>query len=225
MEIWYDSADTTQIAPIAEQGWITGVTTNPRILSAQAVDAAKQIAQLLDIQTGYVAVQVTASDDKGIIAQAKRLHALSDRIVVKVPVTAMGLKSIPELTKSNIPTLATAVFNAEQFLLVAKMGVQYVAPYMTQMQQHGIDVFSEIEAMQEMIDHYGFATKVMAASIQSIQDLKMVARLGVAAATLFPPRFTEWLATHTLTGEFTKAFDECWAPFAKQYAGSLFAPH
>src|SRR5579872_2767421 len=222
MEIWFDSADATLIAPLAQQGWITGVTTNPRILSAQAMDASRQIAQLLEVQQGSLAVQVTAADDKGMVAQARRLHALSDRIVVKVPMTQMGIKAIPELTKSKIPTLATAVFNAEQFLLAATMGVQYVAPYMTQMANHGIDVFAEIEAMQEMIHYYGFKTKVMAASISSVQDVKKAAQLGVAAATLFPPRFNEWLATHTLTGEFTKAFDECWVPFAKQYAGELF---
>jgi transaldolase len=222
MEIWYDGADAAEISSVASHGWLTGITTNPRILSATPMDAQRQIAQLLDCQSGPVAVQVTATDESGMLLQADRLHALSSRIVIKVPVTSTGFKVISQLVKLKIPTLATAVVNAEQFLLSATMGVQYVAPYLSQMERHGIDPFSEIEKMQTMIKHYSFSTKVMAASLQSMKDIINSARLGVGAATLPPARICEWMKTHALTDKFIDAFDECWAPFALQYAGHLF---
>jgi len=221
MEIWYDGADTAGIARLAQQGWIKGVTTNPRILSTKPIDPQKQIAELLDCQLGPLAVQVTALDQEGIIKQAKRLHELSSRIVVKVPVTTEGLQAIPTLLQLRIPTLATAVFSAEQFLLVATMGVHYIAPYVSHMQRHGMDAMAEIAAMQTLIQHYGFKTKVMVASLPSMQEVMASAKLGVHAATLHPARIYEWFKTHPLTDKFTQAFAECWEPFAKDYDSEL----
>lgn len=223
MEIWCDSAQAEVIVPLTKQGWLTGITTNPKILSTQALPAQQQITRLLEIQAGMVAVQVTATNEKDMLAQAQRLHAFNPRLMIKIPVTAIGLKVISQLTMQDIPVLATAVFGAEQFLLAAKMGVHYVAPYLHHMRQQGIDVFEELMLMQQMIHHYGFTTKVMAASIQDHQEIKNLAKLGIAAATLTPACLLEWLQTHPFTLEGTKALNEAWQPFAKEYAGALFA--
>lgn len=222
MEIWCDSADAKGISHLTQQGWIHGVTTNPKILSTQAMLASSQIAQLLAVQTGPLAVQVSATCDKGMLAQAQKLHALSARIVVKIPMTPMGIKVLPQLKEHGIPTLATAVFGAEQFLLAAKMGVDYVAPYLSHMSQQGINTDDELTMMQQMIHHYRFSTKVMAASIQDVTEVKKIASLGVAAITL-TPQCLEALMQHPLTEKGTHALLEAWHPFAREYAGTLFA--
>lgn len=224
MEIWFDGANPAQITDLANQGWITGVTTNPKILSSRPIDVTSQIQALLACQTGPLAVQITARDEQGMITQAQRLQALNKRIIVKVPVTTVGLKVIPALVNANIPTLATAVFNTEQFLLAAKMGVQYVAPYLSQMNRHGIDAFSEITLMQSIKNQYHFKTKLMIASIQDIRDVTKAASIGINAATLSPACLNLWLSGHELTQKFTEMFEEHFSPFARQYAGDLFVP-
>ncbi len=221
MEIWCDSAELNEISAIIEGGWIKGITTNPKILSSQAIPASKQIASLLDAQTGRVAVQVTATTEQEMFSQAKRLYALSERILVKIPMTPSGINVLAKLKTVAIPTLATAVFSADQFCLAANLGVEYVAPYCHQMNQQGIDPIAEIALMQEMIKHYGYKAKVMAASIQEFNMIKTLAGLGVASITLTPPSLIKW-SENTFTIASTKNLNEAWAPFAKQYAGMLF---
>jgi transaldolase len=221
MEIWCDSANAKEMMRFIQQGWVTGITTNPKILSAQKISASEQIATLLECQKGPVAVQVSASSTSGMMTQAKKLHAFSSRIIVKIPMIPMGIEAIPPLQALQIPILATAVFAAEQFLLAAKMGVTYVAPYLYHMEQQGIDAKAELIMMQEMIRHYGFTTKVMAASIQDVNVIKEVAALGVGAMTLTPTTLTAWFE-NPKTIEGTTMLNEAWRDFAPQYAGQLF---
>ncbi len=221
MEIWCDSADLNEMSAIIEGGWIQGITTNPKILSSQPLPASGQIASLLDAQSGRVAVQVTATTEHEMLTQAKRLYALSERVLVKIPMTPMGINALAKLKILSIPTLATAVFGADQFCLAAKLGAEYVAPYCHQMSQQDIDPIAEITFMQEMIKHYGFKTKVMAASIQDPCMIKKLASLGVASITLTPACLIKW-CENAFTIASTKSLNEAWAPFAKQYAGMLF---
>ncbi len=222
MEIWCDSADAHVAMSFAREGWLAGITTNPKILSAQKVMAEEQIAALLDAQQGLVAVQVSASSTEAMLAQAKKLRGLSTRILVKIPMTPMGIKAIPQLREHGIPTLATAVFGAEQFLLAAQMKVDYVAPYLYQMEQQGIPSMEELAMMQEIKQRYRFTTKIMAASIQDIQIIKKIAKLGIDALTLTPACLNRWMENdYSITS--TKTLNEAWEPFAKDYAGELFS--
>lgn len=222
MEIWCDSADAQIVASFAKQGWLMGVTTNPKILSSQKILASKQIRSLLDTQQGLVAVQVSAISTEGMLAQAKKLRALNTRIIVKIPMTSMGIKALPLLREQGISTLATAVFSAEQFLLAAKMKVDYIAPYLNQMEQQGIKAIQELATMQEIKKNYGFSTKIMAASIQDIQVIKRIARLGIDAVTLTPACLSSWMENnHSITS--TNNLNQAWLSFAKEHAGELFA--
>lgn len=222
MEIWCDSADAQVVADFARGGWLTGVTTNPKILSAQKILASRQIAALLDAQKGALAVQVSATSTEGMLVQAKNLHALSARIIVKIPMTPRGIIAIPELRAHGISTLATAVFGAEQFLLAAKMKVDYVAPYLHQMEQQGISSLEELAVMQEIKKHFGFTTKIMAASIQNIEMIKKIASLGIDAMTLTPSCLMQWMENNYSIVS-TKRLNEAWGNFARQYGGDLFS--
>lgn len=221
MEIWCDGACSAAHA-ILKQGWITGVTTNPKILSLQEMGAQKQLELLLDAQQGPVAAQVSAQTSEGMLAQAKKLHALSDRIVVKVPFVPQGIEIIPSLVSFGIPTLATAVFNATQFLLAATLKVDYVAPYLSHMTQAGYDAIEEVRLMQAMNVHYGFKTKVMAASIQDISLIKILASMGVASMTLTPKNLRAW-CENADSIKSTQRLKETWQNYATHHAGSLFA--
>lgn len=221
MEIWCDGACSQSMA-LLKQGWLTGVTTNPKILSLQNVSAKSQLAQLLKVQSGPVAAQVTAQTSEAMLAQAKKLHAMSERIVVKIPFIPEGIAIIPELVKQKIPCLATAVFSADQFLLASLMKVDYVAPYLNQMTLVGIDAIEEVKLMQAMIAHYGFKTKVMAASIQENHLIKILANLGVASMTLTPARILSWLENKDSLNS-TQRLNEAWSQGGPILAGDLFA--
>lgn len=125
-------------------------------------------------------------------------------------------------TKAQLPTLATAVFSAEQFLIAAKMDVDYVAPYLSHMTRLGLDSVAILAQMQDMIQQYGFKTKVMAASLLSLQEINVIAELGVAAITLPEKCLTEWIDTQALTGNAIKMFDKPWADYIQKFPDPLF---
>ncbi|MCS5711279.1 transaldolase family protein [Candidatus Berkiella aquae] len=108
-------------------------------------------------------------------------------------------------------------------MLVAKIGVQYVAPYLSQMNLHDIDAHTEISLLRSMKEQYGFQTKLMIASIQSISDVTHAANIGVSAATLSPSCLKEWLSGHELTQKITDIFAEHFSSFAQNHGCDLFA--
>ncbi|MBI2792614.1 MAG: hypothetical protein HYX61_11710 [Gammaproteobacteria bacterium] len=222
MEIWCDSAQVDAVACFAQHGWLHGVTTNPKILSSNLSPAALQIAKLLEVQAGPVAVQVSATTEEGMLMQAKKLHGYSQRLLIKIPMTSVGIKVLAQLKSMGIPTLATGVFSAEQFLLAAKLGADYVAPYLHQMNKQGIDAIEELSLMQDGIRHYHLSTKVMAASIQDLCIIKNLISLGVNSVTLTPACLNAWIE-NTYTNDATKTLNEAWEQFPKQFHSDLFS--
>jgi|GEM_PF-5524605 len=61
MELWLDTIDLNTIKDANEIGILTGVTTNPITLSHADMLPEAKLAQLLNIQNGYVAAQVVAN--------------------------------------------------------------------------------------------------------------------------------------------------------------------
>lgn len=220
MEIWCDSAKVEIIKPLAEGGWLKGLTTNPKILSEQKKEVFEQIATLLEVQQGPLAVQVSATSTEEILRQAKKLRAKSTRIIVKIPMIPTGIKALPLLQALGIPTLATAVFGAEQFLLAAKMGANYVAPYLQHMENKGIAVIEELIMMREIKQHFGFTTKILAASVQNKQMIKKLASMGIDAITLKPNILMDWIE-EPYSIDITENLNEAWHPFAKEYANDF----
>lgn len=60
MELWLDTTDCEIIKSTSRLGILTGVTTNPSILGKTGKNPDEVLVELLDIQSGYVAAQVTA---------------------------------------------------------------------------------------------------------------------------------------------------------------------
>lgn len=185
MEVWIDSLEKGSIALAARQGLLAGVTTNPSILANSPYPIHAIIEELLSLQSGPVAVQVTATQATEMVAQAKQLSALNSRIFIKVPVTSAGLQAIHTLQECDVPTMATAVFNSKQFLLAALAGARYIAPYVGVMMEEAGE--NPVNALQEMIiirRNYGFKTKLLAAALKDSRQFMLCAELGIDAVTL-----------------------------------------
>lgn len=210
MEIWLDTCDSQAIAKANTYGIIYGVTTNPSLLGKVDQDPEKVINALLDVQDGPVAVQVTATNAEEIIQRALALHSFSGRILVKVPVTGQGLIAIRQLSEQNVPIMATAVFHTHQALLAAKAGAVYVAPYIGRMIVSGIDAFNTLMEIIRIYKVYNFSTKVIAAALQTIEQITACAEIGVPAVTIKVPLFAKLLADDPLTEDSLQAFASDW---------------
>lgn len=219
MEVWLDTCDSKSIDAAMRFGIIYGITSNPTILAEAGKDPEKVIQQVLDIQEGPLAVQVTADQAEEMIQQAEALHAFSKRIIVKVPVTKQGLIAMSVLSKKGIQILATAVFEPRQALFAAIAGVQYVAPYVGRMFDAGIDAYTSLQTMVKMFQQHKVPTKIMAAALKNTDQIVACAEMGIEAVTLKNTLFQQFVADEPLSMDCLRVFERDWG--SRELPGSL----
>jgi transaldolase len=200
MEIWLDSTSEELAKKAKQLGIVHGVTTNPALIRRSGKPIESILESLLALQLGPVTAQVTADEADGMIEQALRWSQLSERILIKIPVVQAGIEAMGQLTQEGVPTMATVVFHPHQALLAAVAGASYVAPYVTRMHKMGIDSQRALATMKNIFIQYQFKTKLLAASISSLEQITQCAEMGIDAITLKDALFEAFMADnpHTL---------------------------
>lgn len=210
MEIWLDTADLQLIGQAKEMGILDGVTLNPSTAAKSGYGLEELLEKILQLQKGPVTAQVVAEDAAAMIRQGKALAGLSNRIIVKVPVTGEGLKAIHALKEGKIPVMATAVFDPNQTLLAARAGADYIAPYVSAICEEGPEGIEELRAMLRLLDRYRFKSKLIAASLRSGEQVRQCAEMGAHAATLNPDVFKSFIEDHPDTVKTQRRFSKDW---------------
>lgn len=210
MEIWLDTADFGLIETATQMGILHGVTTNPSIIAKSKMAIEEVLEKILALQNGPVTAQVTATDSSKIVEQGVFLNKFSDRIFVKVPVTAEGLKAIHALNNKKIPTMATAVFDPNQVLLAARAGAQYIAPYFSSICESDLSGINEFNSMLKLLKYYQFPAKLIAASLHTAEQVRECFELGADAVTLNPEVFSAFIENHEETLNRVQKFAKDW---------------
>lgn len=210
MELWLDTIDFALIKSAAEKLSVAGVTTNPSILSQSGHTPDETLEKLLAIQDGQVAAQVTAQDEAKMLIQAKNLAKLSDRMVIKIPVTAAGLQAIKKLVAEGIKTLATAIFEPAQIYLAALAGAHYAAPYIGRIQLKQLNTQTIVEEMLDIVENMNSSMKIMGAAIHGKQQVMDCLRLRMPAITLSAEAYNELMAEHRQTTAAIDQFEQDW---------------
>ena len=201
MEIWLDTANLESISEAESLGVLAGVTTNPTIVAKSSMPIEKLLEKILLRQKGPVTAQVTADQSTQMVTQAKDLFRLSNRIIIKVPVTREGLKAIYLLSQEKIPVMATAIFDTNQVLLSARAGASYIAPYYSRICEAEIDGILAMKEMLKMLHRYQFPAKLIAASLKTPEQVKECAEMGCHAVTLNEKVFAKLIENHPSTME------------------------
>ena len=209
MQFFVDSADCAELGALQSSGLVDGVTTNPSLVAKTGRGLFEVVREICAIVPGPVSAEVVATDTDGMLAQGAQLAGLAKNVVVKVPLTWEGLRAVPALTAKRIPTNVTLCFTPAQALLAAKAGATYVSPFIGRLDDIGESGVALIAAIRKLYDHYGFATKILAASIRHAAHVEEAARLGADCATM-PPKIMRVLAEHELTAKGLEAFLRDW---------------
>ncbi len=208
MQIWLDTVNLTDVTDAAKTGVISGVTTNPSILS-KTKNVRETLNQLLESQKGPVAVQVTAEDAEGMVEEGKQIFAFSDRMIVKVPVSHNGLIAIRQLREKGIPLLGTGIFHPSQALLAANHGVSYISPYFCPIGE--MDGAKEtIKSITTILQTGQYKTKTLVASLKNLDDLVYCALNGVDAVTIKGDLYYDLVRDHQLWEKFSQIFSDDW---------------
>lgn len=210
MKIFLDTADIESIQKWIPTGLIDGITTNPTNLSKTHSDPKAIILEICKLlPQGHISVEVTESDPEKLYAQAKAIAKLANNIWVKIPCHARFYPVIKKLVEEEVKLNITLVFTVLQSLMMCKLGVYYISPFIGRWEELDVDGMHYIPEIRHMIDHYGFETKLLAASIRTVQHLHDALMAGVDAATIAPDIFEKTI-THHLTDQGIEKFTNDW---------------
>jgi transaldolase len=198
MKFFIDSGNIEEIKEAAEFGWVDGVTTNPSLVAKAGVDFKTLIKEVTSIISGPVSAEVLGTVAKEMIAEGKKLAEIADNVVVKVPLTAEGLKATKAFSEMGIQTNVTLCFQPVQALLAAKAGATMVSPFIGRLDDVGTPGISMINEIRQIYDNYGYETEILAASVRHPMHVLDAALVGADICTL-PFKTMQQLVKHPLT--------------------------
>lgn len=210
MKIFLDTANIELIKRWAQTGLLDGVTTNPTHLSKEGGNPTEVVLTICDLlPDGSISIEVTETDPDAVYLQARKIAALSDNVAVKVPCHAQYYSVIKKLVEEDISLNITLVFSLTQGLMMAKLGVDYVSPFVGRLDDQGSDGVELVRQLRHMFDWYGFETQILAASIRDTAHFERVIMAGADIATVPVAVFEQSLA-HPLTDAGMEKFLADW---------------
>ena len=209
MKFFIDTAEIDEIRALAPSGLVDGVTTNPSLIAKSGRDFKEVVAEICEVVDGPVSAEVTAMDSAAMIKEGQTLAKIADNVCIKLPLTFDGLVACRALVDDGHETNVTLCFSANQALLAAKAGATYISPFIGRLDDMGIDGMELIEEIRTIYDNYMFDTQILAASIRTVNHVKLSALAGADVATI-PPATLKTLTKHPLTDKGLEAFMKDW---------------
>lgn len=209
MKIFLDTANLQSIRMYNDMGLLDGITTNPSLLAKEGGDPQKAMEEITKIIKGDVSLEVVATDYSGMMDEGHKLKKYGQNVVIKVPMTADGLKACKSFSQEGIPVNVTLVFSPNQALLAAKAGAKYVSPFIGRLDDIGQDGMSLIAEIKEIFSNYDFKTQILVASVRHPMHVVDAAKIGADVVTL-PPDVLGKMLKHPLTDIGLKNFLADW---------------
>ena len=210
MRLFLDTANIDHIRHGVKLGVISGVTTNPSIISREGkVDYQKLVKEICSIVPGPVSTEVLSQDASGMVAEAREIAKWAENIVVKIPASLEGVEATSVLAKENIKVNFTLCFSLNQALLGAAAGATFISPFVGRLDDIGEDGMKVVADIVEYLDYYQLPAQVIAASIRHTQHCLVAAKVGAHIATI-PYQVLLQMIKHPLTDIGIERFIDDW---------------
>lgn len=216
MKFYIDTANVAEIREAYDMGIIVGVTTNPSLIAKEGRDYQETLKEIASFMDGPISGEVRADSDTAekMIAEGREIAALSKNMVVKIPMTAEGLKAVKVLSKEGIKTNVTLIFSANQALLAARAGASYVSPFLGRLDDISSDGLILIQDIMDVFSQYPeLETEVICASVRHPIHVLECAKTGADIATV-PFKVLLQMISHPLTEQGIEKFK---ADYAKAF--------
>jgi transaldolase len=211
MELYLDSSNPAEIQEASAWGLLSGVTTNPSLISAAGPDMQKTLRGVVDASPGPVLAQAIGwSDPAPLIAQARWLHDFSDKIIVKLPMSPAGIKALLELKKQapGLRIAVTLVSSIAQAYLCGKAGADIAAVFNGPLDQVTDSMLEMVAPIKKIYANYGFKTKVLSCG-RYPRLFAEVAEAGTDICTM-KFEFMRLLYEHPFTDKRMQGFMSDW---------------
>jgi len=185
VRIFLDTANIDQIRQGAKLGVISGVTTNPSLVSKEGMaDYRAVVQEICSIIPGPISAEVLVTEAQAMIEQAHHIASWAPNVVIKIPATTEGLEATSALAKDKIKVNFTLCFSLNQALLGALAGATYVSLFVGRLDDAGHDGMEMVADIVDVFKYYELPTQVIAASIRHPQHCVAAARAGAHIATV-----------------------------------------
>ena len=203
MKFFIDTANVDEIREAGAMGIICGVTTNPSLIAKEGRNFNEVIKEITEIVDGPISGEVKATTEKAedMVAEGREIAAIHPNMVIKIPMTAEGLKAVKILSAEGIKTNVTLVFTANQALLAARAGASYVSPFLGRLDDISTDGTELIRDIVQIFDNYPeITTEIICASTRHPLHITDCAKAGADIATV-PYKVLMQMVRHPLTDE------------------------
>ncbi|NOW83864.1 transaldolase [Clostridium beijerinckii] len=210
MRFFLDTANVEHIKEANEMGVICGVTTNPSLIAKEGRDFNEVIKEITEIVDGPISGEVVSEDTEGMIKEGREIAAIHKNMIVKIPMTAEGLKATKVLASEGIKTNVTLIFSATQALLAANAGATYVSPFLGRVDDISMIGMDLVRDIAEIFAVHGIETEIIAASVRNPIHVIEAAKAGADISTV-PYSLVMQMLKHPLTDQGLERFKADWA--------------
>lgn len=207
-----DTADLDAIKKCSEYFPVSGVTTNPTIISREKTDFRTLLYSIREIigDDKMLHVQATATEADEIVKEAEMVkNVVRGNFYIKIPITREGLRATAICKDKGIGVTMTAIFTQQQALIAAKAGADFVAPYINRLDNIVSDGVRVVEEISDIFNNYNIKTQILAASFKTVEQVHKVSMSGAHAITINPDLF-DMLIYHPLTYYAIDDFSKDW---------------
>ena len=207
MKFFIDTANVEDIRKANDMGVICGVTTNPSLIAKEGRDFNQVIAEIASIVDGPISgeVKATTVDAEGMISEGREIAKIHPNMVVKIPMTAEGLKATKVLASEGIKVNVTLIFSANQALLAARAGAAYVSPFLGRLDDISSPGIDLIRTIADIFEIHNIESEIISASVRNPIHVTDCALAGADIATV-PYSVIEQMTKHPLTDQGIEKF-------------------
>jgi len=215
MKIFLDTGNVEAVRKAYATGLIDGVTTNPSHIAKTGKKFKDVVKEICSIVPGPISAEALAETSDSLIEEAQEISAVAPNVVVKIPMTAEGMKAVPILEKQkNIKTNVTMIFSSTQAFLAMKAGASFVSIVLSRLDAVANESYILVEDAVTIKNNYGFDSEIIAGSMKTQNHVLACLRAGVDIATVNPALFFQ-MFKHPLTDAGLAQFAKDWEKVPK----------
>jgi transaldolase len=213
LRLMLDSADLKHWEEWLPTGLFYGITTNPLLLEHSHVPCQIETLKMLasvafELGVREVQLQAWGGTLETYLQNGEALASLDPRVVVKIPITKIGVTAAAQLISQGVRVTLTGVDAVPQVLMAAVIGAEYAAPYLGRIHGSGRNGCEELGAMQRSLSGVDSSTRLLVASIRRVEDIATLAAQGLNTFTFssaIAAQFFDVPATLNATEAFEQA--------------------
>ena len=199
MKLFLDTAIVSDIKSRLSSGLISGITTNPTLIRHSGRDPWATYTDIVELGVDDLSIEVRGDNSKELIENAAAVNENYGNVAtIKLPCTAEGLKACKHLSNIGIRVNMTLVFSPSQAILCSIAGATYISPFIGRMDDNSLCGLGLISDISKIFQKHAVKTKILAASIRSVQSVGTAFELGAHICTI-PPKVFDDMAKHVLT--------------------------